>query len=298
MKTQLFQLACMVVFLYMSCAVLLLSCNLADSEKEQFRFVIRSAGLEAHEKARVAYEAETVSVSRYDGNIPESLREQYALQSLPAVSRNRVLVSIDRHGLSQWVIEDLEPHRKIPNGKHDIPPDLSVKVKKTVIRHDQADFFDEAGRLIRSSRIDVPDMSRINGFLNYAGSETVDMKQRMTLARESGSEVLEHPNGNLTIRSRKPLSGFYVRTEAAGTAPRREVEVVELVDSRRNVIVATALYDETGEVLEETRLSYREGSRELQHIHTVSVAVDRNRVKVKHITDVYFDYLDVMIAEN
>lgn len=300
MKTQLCHLSFIVLILYVLCAAFLLSCNIVSSEKKLHDLQPRSYGLQADEKARVSYEAETVTITRYDGDVPEALKEQYALRLIPAVSRSRVLVSIDKGGQARWVIEDLEPARKIPDGKHAVPPDLSPKVKKTVIRDHQADFYDADGKLIRSGRIDMPDLAQVNGFLKYAGSGNADLRQKIESARQNGSIVQEHPNGNLTIRTWKPLSGLYRRD---GSAPAPEIapekaEIRELIDTRRNIIVATALYDASGDILEETRLKYREGSRELRHIHSVSTVTDRNRVKVKNITDTYFDYLRVMISDN
>lgn len=300
MKTQFCYFSFIVSVLYVLCAAFLLSCNIISSENTLHDLPPRSYALQADEKARVSYEAETVSVTRYDGDVPEALKEQYALRLIPAVSRSRVRVSIDKGGQAHWVIEDLEPVRKLPDGKHNIPPDLSPRVKKTVIRNQQADFYDAGGKLLRSGRIDMPDLTRVNGFLKYAGNGNADLQQRIESARQNGSIVQEHPNGHLTIRTWKTLSGFYRREDAAPApeVPSEKVEVRELVDTKRNIIVATGLYDASGDILEETRLKYREGGRELQHIHSVSTITDRNRIKVKNITDTYFDYLQVMISDN
>lgn len=300
MKTQLFQLALLASFFYVLCAALLISCNVLSSEKLPDRSKPRSYGLRAHEKARVSYEAETVTVTRYDGEVPDTLKEQYALRSVPAVNRSRVEVSIGHDGQVHWVIEDLEPERKIPDGRHNIPPDPSPKVKRTVIRDHQADFYDASGKLIRSGRIDMPDLAQINEFLKNADGQNNNLTHRLALAKQNGSILHEHPNGNLTIRTRRRLSDFYKREGAAPLteAPSEEVEIRELVDTKRNVIVATALCNPSGTVLEESLLKYRHGSTELQHIHSVSTATDRNRIKVKNITDTYFEYLNVMISDN
>lgn len=300
MKTQLVQLALLVSFGYVLCAVLFISCNVLSSEKLPDLLELRSYGLQAHEKARVSYEAETVTVTLYEGDVPHHLKEQYTLRSIPAVNRSRVQVSIDRAGPVHWVIEDLEPERKIPDGRHDIPPDLSPKVKRTVIHDHQADFYDASGKLIRSGRIDMPDLAQINEFLKNAGGQNRDLKQRLAFAKQNGSIIYEHPNGNLTIRTRQRLSDLYSRggPAQAPEVPSEEVEMRELVDTKRNVIVATALCDPSGAVLEESLLKYRHGGTELQHIHSVSTATDRNHVKVKSITDTYFDYLNVIISDN
>ncbi len=298
MKTHIFQLSFLVLF-YVICAALFISCNVLNSQTDA-RLSPVSYRLDANEKARVSYEAETVTVTRYDGDIPEPLREQYALRLIPAISRSRVEVSIDKAGQTRWVIEDVEPGRKIPDGRHNVPPDLSPKVKKTVIHDQRADFYDAAGKLIRTGRMDMPDMTEINGFLKYAGSGEEDMAERIARARKNGSHIREHSNGNLTIRTWKTLTDFY-RRDGSGPAaevPPEKVEIRELVDTKNNLIVATALYNQSGEPLEETRLKYRDGTRELQHIHSVSTVTDRNRVKVKNITDTYFDYLHVMISDN
>lgn len=300
MKTQLIQISSVLVLLYVLCAVLFLSCNVLSSEREYYRLSPPAYHLRADEKARVSYEAETVTVTRYDGNVPDHLKEQYALRSIPAVSRSRVEVSINRAGQAHWVIEDLEPERKIPERRESIPPDLSPGVKRTVIHGDQADFYDASGKQIRSGRIDMPDLTQVNRFLEFAGNREADLKQKIARARQNGSEVHAYPNGNLRLRTKRNLSGLYSREGTALTpeAAPENVEVIELVDTKHNRIVATGLYDLSGNALEETRLKYRGNTRELQHIHSVSTATDRNRIKVKSITDTYFEYLNVKVADN
>jgi len=292
MKTQLFQLTLIVVLLYTLCVILFLSCNVAGSEREFYRFEPRYYGLQANEKARVSYEAETVSVTRYEGDVPDPFKEQYALHSQPAVSRSRVEVSIDMAGQTNWVIENLEPERK-GAGEILIAPGggLSPKVKRTVIRNRRADFYDAAGKLIKSGRIDTPDLAQIDRLLSYTGTGNMDLNQKIALARQNGSLLYEYPNGNLTIRTWRELSDLCHGSEAV----QEKVEVREEIDTARKVIVGTALYDRAGAVLEETRLKYREGSRELEHIHSVSVTTDRNHIKVKNVTDTYFEYLDIMV---
>ncbi len=300
MKTLLVQLTLIVSFFYILCAVFLIYCNVfSTSEKLSGRLQSRSYRLLAGEKAKVSYEAETVTMTRYDGDIPHHLKEQYALRAIPAVNRSRVQVSIDRAGPVHWTIEDLEPERKIPDGRHNIPPDLSPKVKRTVIHDHQADFYDASGKLIRSGRIDMPDLEQINEFLKNAGGQNRDLKQRLALAKQNGSVIYEHPNGNLTIRTRRRLSDLYSRGGPVQVSeiPSEEVEVRELVDTRRNIVFATALCDLSGVVLEESLLQYRHGSTELQHIHRVSTVTDRNRIKVKSITDTYFEYVNVLLSE-
>lgn len=286
MKTQLFQLTLIAVLLYTLCVVLFLSCNVAGSKREFYRFEPRYYGLQANEKVRVSYEAETVRVTRYDGDVPDRFQEPVC--SRPLMCRNRVQVSINMAGQAYWVIEDLEPVRK----RDDIVTSgLFSKIKRTVIRNCRANFYDADGKLIKSGRVDKPDLTQIHRLLSYTGKGNTDLNQKIALARQNGSLLYEYPNGNLTIRSWRELSDFSHEKRTA----REMVEVREEIDTRRKLMVSTALYDRSGAVLEETRLKYREGSRDLEHIHSVSVTTDRNHVKVRNVTDTYFEYLDIMV---
>ncbi len=293
MKTQLIQLSAIAVLLYVFCALLLLSCNVLSGEKGYD--LSSSYTLRAGERAKVWYEAETVSVMRPEGEIPEVLKEQYVLRSIPVVSRSRVEVSINRAGEARWVIEDLEPERIFPDGRQGIPPDLSPRVTKTIIEGNHAVFYDREGKAIRSGRIDMPDLARVNFFLESAGHP---LEEKVTRAREHGSEVLTQPNGNLTLKTRKSLPGFYSAEGSHPDAGAGNVEIVELVDTKSNRIVASALYDASGNMLEDTRLQYRDDSGQLAHIHSESITTDPNRVKVKSITDTYFAYVHVIVSDN
>lgn len=291
MKTQLIQLSAIAVLLYVFCALLLLSCNVLNGEKGYD--LSSSYTLRAGERAKVWYEAETVSIVRPDGEIPDVLKEQYVLRSMPAVSRSRVEVSINRDGEARWIIEELEPKRIFPNRRQGIPPDLSPRVTKTVIEGNHAVFYDREGKALRSGRIDMPDLAQVNLFLQSAGHP---LEEKVTRARENGSEVVTQQNGNLTLKTWKSLPGFY---DTEGSHPDAgNVEIVELVDTKSNRILASALYDASGNMLEETRLQYRDDSGQLAHIHSESVTTDPNRVKVKSITDTYFAYVHVLVSDN
>lgn len=161
------------------------------------------------ERAKVSYEIETVTVRKYESNIPDHLKEFYAIQSIPVVSRNRVEVSIGKAGETHWTIEELEPERKIPDGKHNIPPDLSSKVKKTEIFNNQASYYDADNKLLYRAQVDMPDMTQINEFLKNAGgmesAQDIDINQRIEFARQRGSRIYEHANGNLPIRTKQRI---------------------------------------------------------------------------------------------
>lgn len=292
MKAQLVYLALLASFCYVLCVVFLVFFHVLGRES----IGPVSSPLQVHEKARVTYEAETVTVIRCEGDLPDHLKKRYVIRSLPAVNRSRVQVSLDKTGKAHWIIEDLEPERQVPGGRQPVPPGLFPQVKRTVIYDHQADFYDASGRRVRSGRADMPDLVQINEFLKSACGRNGDLQQRLALAKQSGSMVYEHPDGNLTIRTRQTLSDSHSGEGPAPKAALQEVEVRDVVDTQRNVIVSTVCYDPSGAVLEETHLEYRPGSTELQHIHHVSTVTDRNHIKIKRVTDTYFEYLNVVTS--
>lgn len=303
MKAQVSQLLLSVLF-YILSAILFVSCNVLSNESDNGLQPPHS-NLQTHEKARVSYEAETVTVTRYDKNVPVYLKEQYTLQSIPVINRTRVQVSIDRSGQAHWVIENLEPNRKIPDGKHNIPSDPSPKVKKTVIYNNLAEFYDASGKLIRNSRIDMPDMTQINEFLKTSGgmqsTMDIDIQDRINRAKQQGSVIQELPNGNLVLRTKYRPSEEHFRSEfnSASSTSSGELEIMELVDVKRKVIAASALYDDTGAALEESYLKYMDdtnGGLVLKQIHSVSNGIDRNKISYKMITDTHFEHLKVIIS--
>jgi hypothetical protein len=208
-------------------------------------------------------------------------------------------------GRIRWIIENVEPKRKIPDGKHNIPPDQSPKVAKTIISNNLADSFDGSGKLLSSSRIDMPDMTQINEFLKTAGgmqsTKDIDIQKRIEHAKKQGSAIQELPNGNLVLRTKYRPTPQYASNGnySNSTSSNEELEIMELVVMKRKIIVASALYDQKGIALEENYLKYtddQKGGYILKQIHSISKGIDHNNISYKMVTDTHFEQLKVSIS--
>ncbi|MCI4668061.1 MAG: hypothetical protein MRZ79_07860 [Bacteroidia bacterium] len=186
----------------------------------------------------------------------------------PKIDRQTVNFTLYSSGEGRWVMENQTPTQNLTPNHESLPNNSPIPVK-SVITGGKIYLYDSKGQLIQNHDVPAPDLSElvasINDLKSTHGAAQVNkaIAGMMTSSYTAGlDDLLRNPrNYGATINTISPqVSSIRVNLNAAGV-PNTQDEVVLLIDTQRNLLLGSRLYDPNGQFRTSTMYRYDTGTQ-------------------------------------
>lgn len=186
---------------------------------------------------------------------PRNERQNVSLELLPDGQINMTIESLD------WDKKTVIPHHVLPNPE--------PQIKKTVITHNTAYFYDKNGQLLATEHIDLPNLVKLANQIKEIGdnytaeqiNKVISTLQGQSLAAHWDEYIQNAAENNVQITDRG--NGLITVSVPFGNMePGMEETAVLLVDKIRNKLLGFRIYDTSNNLLQSVLFAYNKGDIE------------------------------------
>ncbi len=248
-------------------ASMMLSCQ--DSPvslgEQAANFQTMTAALSAESTlAEVSYEIE--STTRILPNAPSDETPDL-ITMVPQITNERVTMMLTSSGETSWIIETLTPSQNIYPDHESLPNNQPIPTK-IVYADGKMSLYDKDGVFIQAHETPIPSASHLVETILSVKEQysTADINQAILNMQTQGynSELLAmiaNPSnyGATVSELGNGISSISMSSSNTGIET-EEGEIVILVDTNRNLMLATRLYDVDGNPLSSVMIEYEQGS--------------------------------------
>lgn len=243
-----------------------------------------------------------------DYNFEPSSMTEIELSSLnPSSEKQEVTMNLYETGQLSIIIEEIDFEKKI-NIPHQVLPDDTPQVSKTVISDNTIRFYDKNGSLLGTEHMPLPDHSDLVKTINDMGDEHSDEDINKVVTTMQGDHLGDNLEDFLKdlIEEKQDDNDFEYQSFAESNGitiikqdekhvtlrvplnninPAISEVAVLLIDKSANKLVGTRMYDASNKLLQTTYLGYNKGVvAYLNAIKTLEIEELPSGKKVEHIT--------------
>jgi len=186
---------------------------------------------------------------------PRNEKQSVSMELLPDGQINMTIESLD------WDKKTVIPHQVLPNPE--------PQIKKTVITHNTAYFYDKNGQLLATEHIDLPNFVKLANQIKEIGdnytaeqiNKVISTLQGQSLAAHWDEYIQNAAENNVQITDRG--NGLITISVPFGNLdPGMEETAVLLVDKIRNKLLGFRIYDTSNNLLQSVLFAYNKGDIE------------------------------------
>jgi hypothetical protein len=230
----------------------------------------------------IKYDAEvTMTQTPVNSADLNRLTPQDRVGLLPHTTRSAVDFCMKENGMSEWVVEKMQPRQAFEAKSYTLP-DPSPKTKTIRIANDKATLIDASGNVIKTTDFQVNALtSGLNNLMSLAknGSSSGDFDKMLEDARRDKAEIIDMGEGIFTIRKLIPNSTDVVSV---------------MVDKNMGRVISNAVGNQFGKPKYAVVYSYERASTPiLKHVIQRKFSTSPSGVEMKSEKTIEFLKLEI-----